>query len=193
MNREQYMNILKKRLKRLPREEFDRAVAYFEEYFEDAGAAYEQQAIEDLGTPEEAANQIICNIAIKNTNEPVTDVKKGVSAVWVGILAVCAAPVALPLFLLACALFLMLFAVSFMLFAVFIACGVMVVIMGPISICGGFTLITESIPAALICFGNGLTEIGIGLLLVWGMYLLGRKIMQWLIQLFGKIAKKGGK
>ena len=187
------MKELKKRLKRLPKEEFEKAVAYFEEYFEDAGAEHEQQAIKDLGTPAEAANQIICNIAIKNTNEPITDVRKGANAVWVGILAVCAAPIALPLFIMACALFIMLFAVSFLLLVLFVLCGVMIVVMGPVSIFGGFTVLTESIPAALICFGQGLMEIGIGLLLVWGMYLLGRRLLNWLVKIFGNIAKKGGK
>ena len=97
MNREQYMERLRHRLKRLPKEDYERAVAYFTEYFEEAGAEREAQAIEDLGSPELAADQIIRDFAVENAAEPVRDVKKGFSALWIGILAVFAAPVALPL------------------------------------------------------------------------------------------------
>lgn len=193
MNREQYMKALKKRLRRLPSEEFDKAVAYFEEYFDEAGPEQEMQAIWDLGTPEEAADQIICNIAIKITNEPITGVKKGIHAVWIGILAVCAAPVALPFLLLAVGLLILLFAIAVMLFAVLVACCILVIIMGPVSICAGFTVFTDSIPASLICFGQGFMEIGIGLLLIFGLYHLGRRLLNWLVRFFGNLAKKGGK
>ena len=84
MNKADYMQSLKKQLRRLPREDFEKAIEYFEEYFSDAGIENEAQVIEDLGTPEFAAEQIITNIALKNTNAPVKDVKKGLNAVWVG-------------------------------------------------------------------------------------------------------------
>lgn len=160
---------------------------------DEAGPEQEMQAIWDLGTPEEAADQIICNIAIKITNEPITGVKKGIHAVWIGILAVCAAPVALPFLLLAVGLLILLFAIAVMLFAVLVACCILVIIMGPVSICAGFTVFTDSIPASLICFGQGFMEIGIGLLLIFGLYHLGRRLLNWLVRFFGNLAKKGGK
>lgn len=193
MNKEQYMKALKKKLHRLPKAEFDKAVGYFEEYFEDAGPDQEEQAISDLGTPEEAAHQIIQNIAIENTKEPIKDVKKGVNAVWVGILAVFAAPIALPLLIAAFALALILIACAALIFAALFASGIMITIMGPISICAGFTMLTTSIPASLVCFGQGITEIGIGLLLIWSMYLFSRKCINWIVVFFGKIVKKGGR
>ncbi|MBO5486323.1 MAG: DUF1700 domain-containing protein, partial [Eubacterium sp.] len=57
MNREEYMKLLKRRLRKLPKEDFNKAIAYFEEYFDEAGAERETEAIEDLGSPEEAAGQ----------------------------------------------------------------------------------------------------------------------------------------
>ena len=59
MNREEYMKLLQHRLRRLPKEDYNRAIAYFIEYFEEAGPEREAQAIEDLGSPELAADQII--------------------------------------------------------------------------------------------------------------------------------------
>ena len=49
MNRTEYMNALEKRLRILPKENFNEAMDYFTEYFEDAGPEREQQAIQDLG------------------------------------------------------------------------------------------------------------------------------------------------
>ena len=45
------MNALEKRLRILPKENFNEAMDYFTEYFEDAGPEREQQAIQDLGSP----------------------------------------------------------------------------------------------------------------------------------------------
>ena len=94
MNKTEYMKILSKKLRRLPKEDYARAIEYFEEYFEEAGPENEQQAIQDLGSPEEAARELIMNLAEQNVSEPPKTVKRGMSAVWIGILGVCAAPIA---------------------------------------------------------------------------------------------------
>ncbi len=51
MNRNEYMQRLKDRLRRLPKEDYNKALSYFTEYFEEAGQENESQAIEDLGSP----------------------------------------------------------------------------------------------------------------------------------------------
>ena len=53
------------------------AISYFTEYFEEAGPDNEAQAIEDLGTPELAADQIIRDFAVENAREPARDVRHG--------------------------------------------------------------------------------------------------------------------
>lgn len=192
MNKEQYMKELKTRLKRLPQEEFCRAVEYYEEYFADAGAENEQQAIADLGTPEEAANTLIREFAIENARQPVKSVKKGANAVWVGILAVFALPAALPLTILWVVLALFLALVFLTIFLMVVAVIFAVVLSGPVSIFGGLSVITDSIPVALVCIGNGLLGIGVGLLLGYLFWLLGKKLLSGIVKLFGKAAAKGG-
>ena len=76
MNREEYMKLLQHRLRRLPKEDYNRAIAYFIEYFEEAGPEREAQAIEDLGSPELAADQIIRDFAVENADGPAKNVKK---------------------------------------------------------------------------------------------------------------------
>ena len=184
MNREQYMKLLKKRLRHLPKDEFQKAVAYFEEYFDDAGEAREREAIADLGMPDEAAAQIIQDIAIKNTAKPPQSVKNGMNAVWVGILALFAAPFTIPFFAAALAVgFVMVVLAVLTLLLLFLA-GLLLVICGPVAFAGGFFVIGQSIPAALICFGRGIAATGAGLLLMQGMYLLIRRSLGWLVQIF---------
>ena len=96
MNRTEYMNALEKRLRILPGDSYREAMAYFQEYFDEAGPEREQQAIEDLGSPENAAEQIITNMAIDKTSVPHKGIRKKMNALWIGILPNCAVPVALP-------------------------------------------------------------------------------------------------
>ena len=107
MNRTEYMNALEKRLRILPGDSYREAMAYFQEYFDEAGPEREQQAIEDLGSPESAAEQIITNMAIDKTSVPHKGIRKNMNALWIGILAICAVPVALPFALLLLALVLL--------------------------------------------------------------------------------------
>ena len=96
MTKSEYMKILSHRLRRLPKEDYYRAIEYFEEYFAEAGPGHEEEAIQDLGNPEEAANALIVDFAAQSVEEPPKSVKKGLSAVWIAVLAVFAVPVALP-------------------------------------------------------------------------------------------------
>lgn len=193
MNREEYMKLLKKQLRKLPKEDFNKAIAYFEEYFDEAGTENEGQAIEDLGSPQEAAGQIIRDIAIHNTKEPSGGMKKGMNAVWVGILAVFAAPVALPFLLVLLLMLLVLLLMVVVIVLCVFAAGASIIVAGPVSIVGGFSVITENVAAGLCCFGYGLIGVGAGLLLVYATYHLCRFMINRLIKVFGRMAEKGGK
>ena len=62
MTRKEYMEQLKKYLKRLPKEDYDNAIEYFSEYFDEAGPENEQQVMEELGQPREAARELLLNL-----------------------------------------------------------------------------------------------------------------------------------
>lgn len=60
MNKETYLNILRGRLAyRLTTEEVEDIINYYTEYFEDAGADREQAVMDELGSPERLAQQIL--------------------------------------------------------------------------------------------------------------------------------------
>lgn len=58
MTKSEYMKKLSYSLRRLPKEDFNQAIDYFEEYFAEAGEENEQQAIEDLGSPGRCGKRI---------------------------------------------------------------------------------------------------------------------------------------
>ena len=51
MTRNEYMEQLKKYLKRLPKEDYDNAIEYFSEYFDEAGSENEQRSWKNWENP----------------------------------------------------------------------------------------------------------------------------------------------
>ena len=193
MNKQEYMEQLKKRLKRLPGEDFERAVEYFEEYFAEAGVENEAKAIEDLGPVKEAADQIIMDMALDYSKEPVRDVKSGFHGLWVLFLALCAAPLALPLLLVGVVLvFTAIIIVATVLFALLLvaACGVLT---GPLIFVAGLTVIHRSIPVFITCTGIGLLFTGAGTAMIYGMYQLCKRFLGWSMQGLAGMIQRGGK
>lgn len=97
MDKKEYLVRLGAGLSRLPKSEKENVIAYYTEYFEDAGAEYEQAVIEELGDPKEVAGRVLAEMAIKYIEKPVRTPMAGFQAVKMTILAICAAPIALPL------------------------------------------------------------------------------------------------
>lgn len=192
MNKEEYMQQLRQKLKRLPQEDFERAVEYYEEYFAEAGAENEAKAIEDLGTPQEAADLIIRDMALDYSSEPVRDVKEGFHGLWVAFLALCAAPFALPLLLTGIAVLLIMVVVVFLLLLALLLTAVCCVISGPFAIISGFTVLTKSIPVCLTCVGLGLMAVGLGAAAAYGLYMLCRMFLGWTIRVIGNMIRRGG-
>lgn len=187
MNREEYLAALSRKLRRLPRREYEAAMEYYREYFDEAGPEMEQQVIRDLGTPEEAASQIIRNTAYQRMNEPVRSMKKGFSVLWVVVLGIFAVPIAVPL---AIALLCVLLAMAFCGFAVWL-CGIFAAVISvaaglAAAVCGG--LAAAAHPATGIAnIGAGILIIGFGLLgLLFAMW-LGRGLLFIARKLFSKV------
>lgn len=97
MTRKEYMEELHRKLSRLPVEEYESAMRYYNEYFDDAGEENEQQAIESLGTPNQVASQLLADYAIKDMESSPNGAGRGMRSVWVVVASILAAPIALPL------------------------------------------------------------------------------------------------
>ena len=65
MNKETYLQDLKKALKILPQYDRDEAVEFYEEYFDEAGVENEAKVIEELGEPKVLAKKILVDVVDK--------------------------------------------------------------------------------------------------------------------------------
>lgn len=193
MTKTEYMKVLSKKLRRLPKEDYERAVEYFEEYFADAGPENEQKAIEDLGTPEEAARELIMDLAEENADKPPKTVKRGMRAIWIGILGICAAPIALPLALVFIILIACAFLVVFCVLLCIVIAGVSVAAGGIISAIAGAAVLFQSFADGLCNLGFGLGCFGAGLLFTYGSILLFGWTVRKLSVFLGQITKGGRK
>lgn len=187
MNRNEYMSQLSKRLKRLPKEDYEKAMEYYNEYFEDAGIENEQQAIEDLGSPEAAANSIIMDMAISNAKQPEKNMKRSLKNIWIGILAIFAAPIAIPLAVAGAAVIL---CVIIALLAVMISVVVCAVAFGAASVAGfvlSIWLLFISIQDGLVNLGLFVFCIGLSIFIIWGTIVLCKCCINGVLHGMGKM------
>ena len=191
MTKNDYLDQLSRMLHHLQKEDYDRALAYFDEYFMEAGTENEQQAIQDLGSPEEAARELIMNLAEKNAQDPPKTVKRSFSAIWIGILGVCAAPIAVPVaFSILVVILCMLFCALVFLLCIFIS-AVAVVASGVIGLFGGGVLLFHAFSDGLATIGLSLFALGLGILSTYGSFLLCKWALRKTSHSLGRITKGG--
>ena len=215
MNRETYLKELRKYLKRLPKDDYENAMEYFTEYFDDAGN--DEEAIRELGSPREAASDLLAALLNQKTGDassptfsdasdaradgdgrrgrrfragdPVPEAKEKsspLSILLIACLAICAAPIAAPLAL--AALVLLMCGVVVVLCAVLciFIFSVCFVIAGAYSLVQGFAVASASVPAFLIISGSSLLAIGLGVLL----FVAGIFFCKWLVIRLAKLIQR---
>lgn len=165
MTRREFMIELAARLHRLPKEDLEAALQYYEEYFDEAGSQNEQEVIRKLQSPAHVAAKILSDYAVKEAEKARASTKSGWRAFWFTILAICAAPVAVPLIIAAVAVIL---ALGFAGFAVVFA---LLIAAGAIFIKGIGTLFFGS-ASALLLFGSALILVGFAVLIFSGISVL---------------------
>jgi len=178
MKRTEYLEQLDKYLKRLPHEDYVEAMDYFTEYFDEAGPENEVQVIENLGSPKEAANEIIHNILGKHLSDDEKTPCKRAQIAWIAILAVLASPIAFPLALFIFAASVTVIAIGFAAIATVIAISLAAFPAGVMIIYGGFTYLSTSISATILAIGLGLLAIGLALLALFVIFELARLLFK---------------
>ena len=187
MNRNEFIKELRHRLKRLPQEETENAVSYYEEYFNDAGAENEARTIEALGSPLAVASRIIGEYAINDTTK-VKARKRNVMLIT--ILAVCASPVALPL---ALALAVIVLSVGIVFLAVTVSFA-SVALAGFLTVVIGFWAFTADFATRVLYLGLGLFVTALGAAITWAIMRLGKLSFRGLQIWLGKILiRRSGK
>lgn len=192
MTKSEYLKQLKKYLHRLPREDYENTMEYFEEYFEDIGDENVAQAIEELGTPKEAAAELLnqmLDTQLHTEKEQSGSLKK---TLLLSGLCILAAPIGIPLFIVLLAV---LFCVFVCIGCLFFTAGILLV--STVFVAGyiflrGFISLTVSIPGALVLIGLALISLGIGIFLFYFICVFAKWISEKTILFISKISKKGG-
>lgn len=91
MTKEEFLIRLKKKLSAIPKDEADEAIKYYEEYLSEAENI--EEAIKDLGTPENVSAKIIATYIDKSNSAG----KNNLNLLWLCILAILSAPLTIPL------------------------------------------------------------------------------------------------
>ncbi len=164
MTKVEYLAKLDKYLRKLPKEDYQEAMDYFSEYFEEAGPENEAQVIAELGTPKEAARDIISRLLDEKIIDQKKTPKSRVSMVWLAILAVIITPVALPLALVLFLAVITILALGVAAIAVVLSLGVAFLTSGIYMLFDSWSYLNISFSATALSFGLGLLALGLSLL-----------------------------
>lgn len=196
MTKDAYMAKLQKYLRKLPKQDYEDAIEYFNEYFSDADEEGQQALMKELGTPKEAASDLMYHLLdrklqVKQESGEAEKHKKGTT--MVAVLAILSTPVTIPLFIaLVAILFSIMICVVCVLMSDFI-CAFSMLLIGGKLLLRGIVSFPYSISGGLTITGCALLGIGGAILL----YILGIYLCKWtgalLVKAAQYLARKRGK
>lgn len=162
MTRNDYLKQLDKHLKKLPQQDYQEAMDYFTEYFDEAGPENEALVIQELGSPKEAAKEIINNILDEKSERDFSNSKSRLALIWIAILACLFNPFGWALIAIIFSLLLVGFAVIFTFFIL----GIAGAISGVAIFIDGLTYLGSTWSGGLLGIGMGMVFAGFACLLV---------------------------
>ena len=193
MTRTEYIAKLTKYLRKLPQKDYEEALEYFMEYFEEAGPENEAQVIAELGTPKEAAHEVISRLLDEKIIEDKSSLRNKTSILWFAILAVLASPVALPILLFFLAMIVTLLMIIFAVIVTALALTFALLISGVYTFFTSFSLLNVSLASTLFGGGLGLLMFGGALLLLLISFEICKLIVKLITLLIKWLIKKGRK
>lgn len=197
MTRTEYLAQLDNYLKKLPAKDYQEAMDYFTEYFDEVGPEGEAAAIAELGSPKEAAHEIIINLLdkkIEEDSQEASSVKNSKQIVQIAILSILAAPLAIPLLILALTLIFTFFLLVSVLAFVMAVFTFAMLLLGASLIWDSLTLgMATSIPAFALSLGMSLLALGMAGLFYLSIGPILRFIKLSFVKLAQALAQKGGR
>ena len=189
MTRTEYIAKLTKYLRKLPQQDYEEAIEYFMEYFEEAGPENEAE----LGTPKEAAHEVISRLLEEKIVEDKSSLRNKTAILWIAILAVLASPVALPILLFFLAMIMTLLMIIFAVIVTALALTFALLISGIYTFFTSFSLLSVSLASTLFGGGLGLLMFGGALLLLLISFEICKLIVKLITLLIKWLIKKGRK
>ena len=190
MTRTEYLTQLELYLKKLPQADQIEAMDYFRELFDDAGVEGEEELIASLGTPKEAAHEVLSNLLDKKINEAPAQ-KNNRQILHIALLTLLAAPIGIPLGIaILVSLFAILVAALTVILA-FFAVSILGIIGGFLFLVESFTVLAQAKSAFILIFGSGLLAIGASSLVLLGISYVARFFGLLIVRLVQFVLKKG--
>lgn len=183
MTRTEYLTQLELYLKKLPEADRIEAMDYFRELFDDAGIEGEEELIASLGTPKEAAHEVLSNLLDKKINEAPAQ-KNNRQILHIALLALLAAPIGIPL-----GIAILVAALTVIL--AFFAVSILGIIGGFLFLVESFTVLAQAKSAFILIFGSGLLAIGASSLVLLGISYVTRFFGLLIVRLVQFVLKKG--
>lgn len=190
MTRTEYLSKLDNYLHRLPQEDYQEAMDYFTEYFDEAGPENEARVIQELGSPQEAAQAILNALWDKKEHQEESHQSRA-HILWIVLLAIFTAPLTLPAIILAIILFISFIAIIFVFFITAVILLLSAITLLASLIWESITIIPHSLSAISLSIGIGLVVVGVGLLLFLLFSLLAKAMTRLLLDVIRRLTKKG--
>lgn len=180
MNKEEYLKQLDRYLKKLPHKDYENAMDYFTEYFEDAGADNEMKIIEELGPPKAAAGELLGNLLEEKTNQFSREGRNASLPIILLtiVLALFAAPAGIPFILTGLAAVLVGILFIFVILAAAVWVDAAVLLESGRLILQGIFALTDSAAGASVFAGAGL--LGIGGSLLFALFIMC--VCKWIVK-----------
>lgn len=196
MSKEEYLNQLHKYLRKLPRQDYEDAMEYFTEYFQETDEEGAAELMKELGTPKEAARELMANLLDKKIEEHqnyetdgYTRAEKkgsGKHVIWIALLVLFAAPVGAPLLVALAAVVLSLVVCMLAILLCVVLFAACLVIIGGKIIARGILAVPISMSGFAMLTGSGLLAMGAGILGV----LLCIYLCKWSSMLIAKLVRR---
>lgn len=196
MSKEEYLNQLHKYLRKLPRQDYEDAMEYFTEYFQETDEEGAAELMKELGTPKEAARELMANLLDKKIEEHqnyetdgYTRAEKkgsGKHVIWIALLVLFAAPVGAPLLVALAAVVLSLVVCMLAILLCVVLLAACLVIIGGKIIARGILAVPISMSGFAMLTGSGLLAMGAGILGV----LLCIYLCKWSSMLIAKLVRR---
>ena len=190
MTRTEYLTQLELYLKKLPQADQIEAMDYFRELFDDAGVEGEEELIASLGTPKEAAHEVLSNLLDKKINEAPAQ-KNDRQLIHIALLALLAAPIGIPVGIAIILTIIALFIASASVILAFFTVSVTGILLGGLFIVESFSVLAQAKSAFILIFGSGLLAIGASSLVLLGISYVARFFGLLIVRLVQFILKKG--
>ena len=190
MTRTDYLTQLETYLNKLPEADRIEAMDYFKELFDDAGPEGEEELITSLGTPKEAAHDVLSNLLDKKVNEAPAQ-KNDRQLLHIALLALLAAPIGIPVGIGILMAIIGIFIAAVSVILAFFTVSVTGILLGGVFIVESFSVLVEAKSAFILIFGAGLLAIGASSLVLLGISYVARFFGLLVVRLVQWILKKG--